>query len=201
MLEEEEEMQKSRGRGGDAALFSSLLHARLLTLLGLTPLDALSLSPTPTLQLQIYLLRMESEGNSQNFEQGKKGTRQSWPKFEEDAFLTMLDDFVAVGQRCETGLKACPHIESKLKKWKKQYSIVYDMHHKEAAEWRSKPFPLFDTLSNIFGKDHANGRRAEVPADMMEEQSNNEVNASDYCVQEDASPVSLNKEGSQSMNS
>ncbi|CAL8086567.1 unnamed protein product [Prunus armeniaca] len=142
--------------------------------------------------------RMESEGNSQNFEQGKKGTRQSWPKFEEDAFLTMLDDFVAVGQRW---LKACPHIESKLKKWKKQYSIVYDMHHKEAAEWRSKPFPLFDTLSNIFGKDHANGRRAEVPADMMEEQSNNEVNASDYCVQEDASPVSLNKEGSQSMNS
>ncbi|XP_034214360.1 uncharacterized protein LOC117626648 [Prunus dulcis] len=194
---------------------------------------------------------MESEGNSQNFEQGKKGTRRSWSKFEEDSFLTVLDDFVAAGQRCETGsfksgtmvqmekalnikcpdsgLKACPHIESKLKKWKKQYSIVYDMintsgfawndikkcvevdsndawetyvqHHKEAAEWRSKPFPLFDRLSNIFGKDRANGQRAEAPADMMEEQSNNDVNASDNCVQEDASPMSLNIEGSQSMNS
>ncbi|KAL6284753.1 hypothetical protein ACE6H2_015682 [Prunus campanulata] len=36
---------------------------------------------------------------------------------------------------------------------------------------------------------------------MMEEQSNNEVNASDNCVQEDASPMTLNKEGSQSINS
>ncbi|KAH0976388.1 hypothetical protein GBA52_026107 [Prunus armeniaca] len=34
---------------------------------------------------------------------------------------------------------------------------------------------------------------------MMEEESNNEVNASGNCVQEDASPMSLNKEGSQSM--
>ncbi|CAL8164155.1 unnamed protein product [Prunus armeniaca] len=181
----------------------------------------------------IYNSRMESEGNNQNFEQGKKGTRRSWSKFEEDAFFTVLDEFVAVGHRCETGsfksgimvqmekalnikclnsgLKACPHIESKLKKWKKQYSIVYDMintngfawndikkcvevdsndtwetyvhHHKEAAEWRSKPFPLFNRLSNIFGNDRANGQRAKVPADMMEEQSNNEVNASDNCVQ------------------
>ncbi|KAL6269411.1 hypothetical protein ACE6H2_026322 [Prunus campanulata] len=35
----------------------------------------------------------------------------------------------------------------------------------------------------------------------MEEESNNEVNASGNCVQEDASPMSLNKEGSQSMSS
>ncbi|CAL8992168.1 unnamed protein product [Prunus brigantina] len=42
----------------------------------------------------------------------------------------------------------------------------------------------FQILSNIFGKDLANGQRAEVPADMMEEQSNNEVNASDNSVQE-----------------
>ncbi|BFG30879.1 hypothetical protein CerSpe_171530 [Prunus speciosa] len=117
----------------------------------------------------------------------------------------------ALNIKCpDSGRKACPHIESKLKKWKKQYSIVYDMintsgfawndikkcvevdsndawetyvqHHKEATEWRSKPFPLFDRLSNIFGKDRANGQRAEAPADMMEEQSNNEVNASDNCV-------------------
>ncbi|CAB4283164.1 unnamed protein product [Prunus armeniaca] len=41
MLEEEEEMQKSRGQGGDDALFSSLLHARLLTLRHLTPLGSI----------------------------------------------------------------------------------------------------------------------------------------------------------------
>ncbi|KAI5324676.1 hypothetical protein L3X38_033749 [Prunus dulcis] len=77
---------------------------------------------------------------------------------------------------------------------------IYVQHHNEAAEWRNKPFPLFNRLSNIVGKDRANGQRAEVPADMMEEQSNNEVNAGDNCVQEDASPMSLNKEESQSMN-
>ncbi|BBH09004.1 Zn-dependent exopeptidases superfamily protein [Prunus dulcis] len=45
---------------------------------------------------------MESEGNNQNFEQGKKGTRRSWSKFEEDAFFTVVDEFVAAGQSRET---------------------------------------------------------------------------------------------------
>ena len=51
----------------------------------------------------LVFLGMESEGNSQNFKQGKKGTRRSWSKFEEDAFFTVLDEFVDAGQRCETG--------------------------------------------------------------------------------------------------
>ncbi|BBN68719.1 hypothetical protein Prudu_545S000200 [Prunus dulcis] len=150
---------------------------------------------------------MESEGNSQNFEKERKELGGHGPSLkkirqrcETGSFKsgTMVQMEKALNIKCpDSGLKACPHIESKLKKWKKQYSI----HHKEAAEWRSKPFPLFDRLSNIFGKDRANGQRAEAPADMMEEQSNNDVNASDNCVQEDASPMSLNMEGSQSMNS
>ncbi|KAL6272612.1 hypothetical protein ACE6H2_023304 [Prunus campanulata] len=121
-------------------------------------------------------------------------------------------------------LKESPHIESKLKRWKKQYSIIYDIintsgfawndvkkcievdsneawetyvqHHKNAAEWRNKSFPLFDRLANIFGKDRANGKGAEVPSEMMEEQGNNEVDASD---DNDTSPMSINKEGSQSV--
>ncbi|CAL2276629.1 unnamed protein product [Prunus armeniaca] len=37
-----------------------------------------------------------------NFEQGRKQTRRSWSKFEEDQLLTVLEDFVAGGHRCET---------------------------------------------------------------------------------------------------
>ncbi|XP_016651493.1 PREDICTED: uncharacterized protein LOC107881672 [Prunus mume] len=104
-------------------------------------------------------------------------------------------------------LKASPHIETKLKWWKIQYSIIYDIintsgfawndvkkcievdsneawetyvqHHKNAVEWRNKSFLLFDRLANFFGKDHANGKGAKVPSEMMEKQGNNEVDASD----------------------
>ncbi|XP_020424685.1 uncharacterized protein LOC18769931 isoform X2 [Prunus persica] len=77
-------------------------------------------------------------------------------------------------------LKASPHIESK--------------HHKNAAEWRNKSFPLFDRLANIFGKDRVNEKGAEVPSEMMEEQGSNEVDASD---DNNTSPMSINKEGNQ----
>ncbi|KAI5323441.1 hypothetical protein L3X38_032513 [Prunus dulcis] len=162
---------------------------------------------------------MESVDTNQDFEQGRKQTRRSWSKFEEEQLLTVLEDFVVGGHRCETGnfkygtllqmekvlnnlcpgaeLKVSPHIESKLKWWKKQYSIIYDIintggfawndvkkcievdsneawetyvqHHKNAAKWRNKSFPLFDRLANIFGKDRANGKGAEIPNEMMEE--------------------------------
>lgn len=67
---------------------------------------------------------------------------------------------------------------------------------KNAAEWRNKSFPLFDRLANIFGKDRANGKGAEVPSEMMEEQGNNEVDASD---DNDTSPMLINKVGSKSV--
>ncbi|CAB4316388.1 unnamed protein product [Prunus armeniaca] len=44
--------------------------------------------------------------------------------------------------------------------------------------------------------DRANGKGAKVPSDMMEEQGNNEVDASN---DNDASPMSINKEGNQSV--
>ncbi|KAB2594899.1 hypothetical protein D8674_030349 [Pyrus ussuriensis x Pyrus communis] len=167
--------------------------------------------------------------NNLNASQEPKGRRRKWEAFEEEVLLSVLEDFVARKQRCDTGafkqgtlieiakavnvlcpnsnIKATPHIESKLKKWKKTYSLVLDMintsgfawndvkkcvevdsddawlsyvqKNKEADGWRSKPFPLYDRFAYIFGKDRATGNVAETPAEMMEEQSHAQVGASD----------------------
>ena len=72
----------------------------------------------------------------------------------------ILDDVVARGMRCDTGsfksgtmtiieralaekcpnsgLRINPHIESKLKKWKKQYAVVYDMLNKSGFGWNEE---------------------------------------------------------------
>ena len=39
---------------------------------------------------------------------------------------------------------------------------------KDAKGWRNKPFPMYERLANIFGKDRATGKGAEAPADMVE---------------------------------
>ncbi|KAJ9552182.1 hypothetical protein OSB04_016227, partial [Centaurea solstitialis] len=86
-----------------------------------------------------------------------------------------------------SGLKAEPHIKSRMKTWKLHFSIVYDMvhtsgfgwdeerncvvaedsvwdeyvkSHKGAASFRGKPFPFYDKLCIIFGKDRATGSKA-----------------------------------------
>ncbi|KAL5785121.1 hypothetical protein ACOSQ2_007513 [Xanthoceras sorbifolium] len=187
---------------------------------------------------------MKSIGTSENVMQGKSKQMRAWTIFEEESFLTVLKDFVANDKRCDTGnfkagslaqiekalnqicpesnLKANPHLESKLKKWKKNYSTIYDMmntsgfawndvkkyievdsneawenyvkHHSSVAEWRNKPYPIFDRLVNIFGKDCANEKGAEVPSEMMVDIGNDEGDD----VIEDASPISINKESNNS---
>ncbi|KAM5546410.1 hypothetical protein ABKV19_002496, partial [Rosa sericea] len=157
------------------------------------------------------------ESGDENTEQGK--SRYVWTSFEEESLLNVLDGIIAGGQRRDTGsfksgtllkienalnllcpnsnLKASPHIESKLKELKKDYSIIYDMmnmsgfawndikkcievdsnevwdtylqHNKKAKGWRNKKYPLFDRVATIFGSDRATGNGVEVPADMMEE--------------------------------
>ncbi|KAL6218533.1 hypothetical protein ACLB2K_011743 [Fragaria x ananassa] len=192
----------------------------------------------------LVIIGMENE--DMNSKQAKTAeTRRKWTNFEEDALFFVLNDFVSRGLRCETGsfksgtllqmekslellcpgsnLKAYPHIESKLKKWKQNFSIVYDMtntsgfawndakkcievdsndawdmyvqHNKNAKGWRNKSFPIYDRLALIFGKDRANGRGAETPADMAESQSMNDINSEQMV--NDVSPVSLNQESSQ----
>ncbi|XP_038721995.1 uncharacterized protein LOC120014145 [Tripterygium wilfordii] len=78
-------------------------------------------------------------------------------------------------------IKAKPHIESKLKLLKKDFSVVYDMiygpitkcvvaeapiweeyikRHKRAANFKNKEIPHFEALCTIYGKDRANGSNA-----------------------------------------
>ncbi|KAL5849365.1 hypothetical protein ACOSQ3_007429 [Xanthoceras sorbifolium] len=179
---------------------------------------------------------MKSIGTSENVMQGKSKQMRAWTIFEEESFLTVLKDFVANGKRCDTGnfkagslaqmekalnqiclgsnLKANPHLESKLKKCKKNYSTIYNMMNTSGFAWndvkkcievdsneawenyvkRNKPYPIFDRLVNIFGKDCANEKGAEVPSEMMVDIGNDEGDD----VIEDASPISINKESNNS---
>ncbi|KAA8541963.1 hypothetical protein F0562_023115 [Nyssa sinensis] len=97
------------------------------------------------------------------------------------------------------GIKAKPHIESRIKTMKRDFNIVYDMlygpntsgfgwdndkkcvvaespvweeyikSHKGAAMFKNKSLPHFEELLIIFGKDRATGKNAETAADVVEE--------------------------------
>ncbi|CAL2228980.1 unnamed protein product [Prunus armeniaca] len=129
----------------------------------------------------IGCIGMES-GTVHNFESSvKKGTRRKWLPFEEDALLTILEDFVTRGHRCDMG------------------SFKFDtLHNKEAERWLNKSFPIYDKFANIFGKDCAIGKGSEVPMEMMEEQSHNEVNPSDIAAENESS---MSQGGNHSENS
>ncbi|PIN07713.1 hypothetical protein CDL12_19716 [Handroanthus impetiginosus] len=104
-----------------------------------------------------------------------------------------------------SGLKAKPHIESRIKTLKKDFHIVYDMLNgphtngfgvdpikkcitAKKVVWDAylhvcifkvilnKPFPFYDDSLLIFGKDRAIGSNAEGPSDMMEEIQCEEAN-------------------------
>ncbi|XP_008234891.1 PREDICTED: uncharacterized protein LOC103333774 [Prunus mume] len=155
---------------------------------------------------------MESGQSSQS-----KGSRRVWKAHEEEALLTILEDVVNRGLRCDNGsfksgtmiqiekslaekfpntdLRVVPHIESKMRFWKKLYGIIFDMinksgfawndflkcievdsdeawntyHNKDADGWRGKQCMICDRLKNIFGKDRATGRGSATPTEMMNE--------------------------------
>ncbi|XP_026662506.2 uncharacterized protein LOC113463064 [Phoenix dactylifera] len=95
-------------------------------------------------------------------------------------------------------LRGNPHVENHVKLLKKQYNAiaemlgpnclefgwndrdkcvvadkdVYDLwmkSHPHAAGLRNKPFPYYEDLSIVFGKDRANGEGAENPVDACEQ--------------------------------
>lgn len=94
--------------------------------------------------------------------------------------------------------KAKPHIESRVKLLRRQYDAIAEMlspsasgfgwndeakfvtcpqavwddwvkSHPNAASMRNKPFPLFDELGRIFGKDRAAGNESASTLDALEE--------------------------------
>ncbi|KAJ6823880.1 uncharacterized protein M6B38_127975 [Iris pallida] len=107
-------------------------------------------------------------------------------------------------------LQASPHIESRVKHMKKQYCAIAEMlgpnasgfvwndelkcvvcdkdvfqdwvkSHPTAKGLRNKPFPYYDDLGTIFGKDKTRGERAEASIDDVEsmEEVTNEVQVHD----------------------
>ncbi|KAH9684742.1 Myb DNA-bind 3 domain-containing protein [Citrus sinensis] len=151
---------------------------------------------------------MEEDGGASHTIGNKAGTRRAWI-YVEEALLDALDALVVSGGRADNGfksgtfihlekvinqklpncgLKASPHIDSKIRKWKKQYGLMFDLlntsgfgcndvkkcvevdsdevwnsyvqSHNAVRNWRGKPFPLYERLANIFGKDRATGHGA-----------------------------------------
>nr|KAJ0211877.1 hypothetical protein LSAT_V11C400213450 [Lactuca sativa] len=99
-----------------------------------------------------------------------------------------------------SGLKAEPHIKPRMKTWKNHFSSMHDMEygtntsgfgwdtdkwcvtvnagvwdeyiksHKGVACFRDKPFPKFDNLCKIFGKDGAtNNGATDLGEDVIKE--------------------------------
>ncbi|RWR94855.1 putative myb/SANT-like domain-containing protein [Cinnamomum micranthum f. kanehirae] len=103
-----------------------------------------------------------------------------------------------------SGIKAKPHIDSRIKTMKKDFRVVYDMlngencsgfgwdpqknvvvaedevwngyvkTHKGAGQWSSRSFPHYEMLCTIFGKDRATGKGAATTEDVLNEVTRNE---------------------------
>uniref|UniRef100_A0A803MUY2 Myb/SANT-like domain-containing protein n=1 Tax=Chenopodium quinoa TaxID=63459 RepID=A0A803MUY2_CHEQI len=118
--------------------------------------------------------------------------------------------------------KAKPHTESQVKLLRKQYDAIIEMlspsasglgwndegkfvtcpqtvwdewikSHKNAAGLRNKPFPLYDDLGKIFGKDRAVGNEAESVFDVLEEMEQEKRGGEEqelHCNEEEPSPTS-----------
>ncbi|KAH9722638.1 DDE Tnp4 domain-containing protein [Citrus sinensis] len=182
---------------------------------------------------------MESGGPSHTTG-NKTGLRRAWTKDKEEAMLNILDAVVANGGRADndtfksrsykyienelekllpgSGLKVYPHIDSKIRIWRKSYGVIFDMlntsgfgwnearkcvvvdsdevwrsymeSHKDASNWRDKPFPYYERLANIFGKVRATGSSAETPNDMANAALQEEINDDDNEIDDEGSPMS-----------
>ncbi|KAH9723879.1 Myb DNA-bind 3 domain-containing protein [Citrus sinensis] len=170
---------------------------------------------------------MKKDGGASHTIGNKVGTRRAWTYVEEEALLDALDAVVVSGGRANNGFKsgifihlekASPHIDSKIRKWKKQYRLMFDMlntsgfgwndvkkcievdsdevwnsyvqSHNAVKNWRGKPFPLYERLANIFGKDCATGHGAQTPADMEDEANQEEIRDDDNEMDDGCSPIS-----------
>lgn len=98
----------------------------------------------------------DTGGSSQIIEPKKKGIRRKWTKEEEGALLGILEDLVAKGRRVNgtfkagtltiiedalcnlcpaSGLKANPHVESKIRNLRKQYLLIDGMLGRSGFGW------------------------------------------------------------------
>ncbi|XP_019153483.1 PREDICTED: uncharacterized protein At2g29880-like isoform X2 [Ipomoea nil] len=129
------------------------------------------------------------------------GTKKSNTGFKA-GYLVELEKMLAT-KLPNSNIKAKPHIESRVKTLKKEWSIVPDLFtnnnsgfgwdderkmvtaeddvwdaylssHKEAAQYRRKNFPFYNEFIDIYGKDRATGKDSQTGADIVYEMGNAE---------------------------
>ncbi|XP_019157564.1 PREDICTED: uncharacterized protein At2g29880-like [Ipomoea nil] len=160
--------------------------------------------------------------------QSVKQTKRKWTPEEDIILVSCLTEMHTVGKfNSDTGfktdyllelermilnkipnctIKAKPHIESRIKTLKKEWSIIHDMvqgkntsgfgwndqkhmvyaedaiwesyliSHKEAAPFRTRSFRFYNELSAIYSKDRATGKDAQTADDVVEEIQDEEQN-------------------------
>ncbi|KAJ4720161.1 Myb/SANT-like domain containing protein [Melia azedarach] len=97
-------------------------------------------------------------------------------------------------------LMAFPHIDSKMRKWKKQYAVIFDMLNTSSFGWNDVKKCVevdSDEVWKSYMQDRATGQRAETPNDMVNEVNREEINL-DNDNEEDGgySPISVTQPSS-----
>ncbi|KAL7178045.1 hypothetical protein ACSBR2_031245 [Camellia fascicularis] len=180
------------------------------------------------IKLMIYIyIGMDDTSTTSSLKKWKP--RRFWNHREEVFLITTMKDVITSNPRwkldnnqfragfyneCEkrilsaflgTDLRASPHINSKIKFWRKQYNALQDMLNISGFRWddeqkmvlvhsddvwqnyvrrvpdakgmRNRPFPFYEDWLILFGKDRATGELAEDPADAVTAMEKEDANA------------------------
>ncbi|CAL5336750.1 unnamed protein product [Camellia sinensis] len=161
------------------------------------------------LATQMFNEWQASRGTTSSHKKGKP--RRFWNHREELFLITTMKDVTASNPRwkfdnnqfrvgfyneCEkkilstfpgTDLRATPHIDSKIKLWRKQYNILQDMLKISGFGWDDEqkmvlvdsddPFPFYEDWLLLFGKDRATGELAEDLANAVTTMEKEDANA------------------------
>ncbi|XP_028097428.1 uncharacterized protein LOC114297232 [Camellia sinensis] len=139
---------------------------------------------------------MDDTGTTSSRKKAKP--RRFWNHREEVFLIITMKDVIA-------NLRASPHIDSKIKFWRKQYNALQDMLNMSGFGWndeqkmvlvdsddvwknyvrrvpdakgmRNRPFPFYEDWLILFGKDRATGELAEDPADAVAAMEKEDANA------------------------
>ncbi|KAL5818464.1 hypothetical protein ACOSQ3_022356 [Xanthoceras sorbifolium] len=157
------------------------------------------------------------------------GDGRNWTLEEEDVLISILEEIVANGGRCDTGNFrsgvykqvvakirekieniniTAKHVQNKMKRMKDKYSAAYDMLNTNEFDWddarkcvtvdsfdileaylkkhpnknytANRPFPHYERLIIVFGKDRATSNMAKSVADALDQMGleNDEMEAS-----------------------
>ncbi|KAL7186544.1 hypothetical protein ACSBR2_028305 [Camellia fascicularis] len=181
------------------------------------------------LATQMFNEWQASIGTTSSRKKGKP--RRFWNNREEVFIITTMKDVIASNPRvgfyneCEkkilsafpaTDLRATPHIDSKIKLWRKQYNTLQDMLKISGFGWndeqkivlvdnddvwqnyvrgvgckgmRNKPILFYEDWLILFGKDRATGELAEDLADAVAAMEKKDTNATTTTKEGEQSPI------------